>query len=227
MPRHPRRHHRRHLFAEGEVLGAEGRDRRHVEERSEEDQLVEPARLLPVAAKKHSRPGRSRKPRHRRHRNRSLASACLVRHHKRSPGGGAARETSAEVRKLSRREVAAVGDHGGDLAGVGDVIERIGASNTRSAIRPGCDRAEVIRSCPNSCAGLSVAVCSASSGVKPAATKRSSSWCRLMPGSTSTPAGVSVPARNGTLRRVQLSHEVELVRHEFLAHRPAGRCRAT
>jgi len=45
---------------------------------------------------------------------------------------------------------------------------------------------------------LIVAVCSASSGVKPAATNRCSSRCRLMPGVTPTPAGVSVPARNGT-----------------------------
>ena len=50
-------------------------------------------------------------------------------------------------------------------------------------------------------AGFEVAVCSASSGVKPASTKRSSSWWRLKPGSTPTPAGVSVPARNGTPAR--------------------------
>ena len=120
------------------------------------------------------------------------------------------------------RPIPAIGDDAGDRPRVRDVLERIRAQDHEIGDASSLDAA-VVRRLPEKRAGLIVAVCSASSGVNPAATNRCSSRCRLMPGVTSTPAGVSVPARNGTPRHVQLLHDVELVFDEALGAPRADR----
>ena len=52
MPGNPARNDRRDDLGQREMFGAEGREWRRVENRSEENQLVESSRLLPIAAKK-------------------------------------------------------------------------------------------------------------------------------------------------------------------------------
>src|SRR5215471_8752492 len=57
MPRNPRRYEGRDDLRQREMFGAEGREWRRVEKRPEENQLVEAARLLPIAANKnHDQP---------------------------------------------------------------------------------------------------------------------------------------------------------------------------
>jgi hypothetical protein len=58
MPRNPLRYERRDGLRQREMFGAEGREWRRVEKGSEQNQLVDSSRFLPVAAKKnHNQPG--------------------------------------------------------------------------------------------------------------------------------------------------------------------------
>ena len=71
-------------------------------------------------------------------------------------------------------------------------------------------------SIPRNFAGFRVAVCSASIGVKPAATNRWSSSCRLKPGKIYTPGGVSVPARKWNTGAVHRVHHFQFFFYETL-----------
>src|SRR5215467_9243546 len=52
MPRNPLRYERRDDLRQREMLSAEGREWRRVEKRSQQNQLVESSRFLPIATKK-------------------------------------------------------------------------------------------------------------------------------------------------------------------------------
>jgi len=105
--------------------------------------------------------------------------------------------TPASILSRSLLENSCRDDDGGDLLRIGDVIERIRFEKHEIGELPFFDAPELIFH-PEEARGLRVAVCSASTGVNPAATKRCNSSWRLKPGKIWTPAGVSVPATNGT-----------------------------
>ena len=162
---------------------------------------LQPARELHAAERDHSAVGAaSAGPR------RELAEESTARPERRplrscsSPLRGDRPQPIAQRLDILPRPVPAIRDDARNRTRVRDVVERIRPQDheIRDVSRFERSRTAPPDSLPRKRAGLIVAVCSASSGVKPAATKRCSSKCRLMPGVTSTPAGVSVPARNGT-----------------------------
>ena len=118
-------------------------------------------------------------------------------HRGRSSCGGFGLQVFAELGEPVGGEVLPVEDDGGDAAGVADVFEWIAVEQNQVGELAGSDAAEV------------GAAMEEERGVERGGLQRLQRReagrdealefaVRLMPGMTSTPAGVSVPARNGT-----------------------------